>query len=380
MANDARSPKPQGKQPAGRRPSLAARIGVSLLSILITLGLVEAGLRVYILNLTPEARQSRRPELLQDIPGSDRVYGLRPMVGPPAGSNSFGFRGPEVSQQKGPGTFRILMLGDSITYGNSVDWNQTFAYFLQQRLTGSEPDVHVEVLNLGVSGYNSRQELATLRDLGLRFSPDLIVLNICLNDSDPVKHLYGLALKNETRFTRWSDLNIRTVVDWSYLLTLVKHRLIWLVDAYGGNLKLLNSPKLFLDTRVRETAWQDMKAAIREMHQVAVGAGIPMAAVIYPYRSQVGLSSEDRIPQQDLLAFLGGLGVPALDATPAYQDAPERMFVDGFIHLSPYGHSRIADALRAFLAGNGLLPFVEAPRNDVGSGVAKSPVGGPPSR
>jgi hypothetical protein len=159
---------------------------------------------------------------------------------------------------------------------------------------------------------------------------------------------------------RWSDINIRTIVDSSYLLTLVKHRLGAILRSLGSDVGALNSPRLFLDSRVRETAWGEMKATMREIRDVTAGAGIPLVAVIYPYASQVRLSDAERVPQQDLLVFFAELGVPALDITPAYLDAPQRMFVDGYIHLSPYGHGVVAETMRGFLAGKSLLPASSA--------------------
>lgn len=330
---------------------------------MVTLAVIEIGLRFYVDHLAPERRQPESAvSVLRSLPGSGRVYGLRPGIAPPIGINSLGFRGPDVSRAKPAGVFRILMLGDSITYGNSVQWDQTFSWRLEEQLNRRDTGLRFEVLNLGVSGYNTRQELAALRELGLQLDPDLIVLNVCLNDSDPEKEMYGIALKNRTQIRSWSDINIRTIVDSSYLLTLTKHELIGLLQGSATSLKALNSPRLFLDTRVGETAWAEMKAAMREMHALARAARIPMAAVIYPYSSQLELSDEERVPQQDLLRFFRALGVPAMEPIPAYRGAEQSMFVDGYIHLSPLGHERVARAIQDFLESNRLLPTAAASR------------------
>jgi lysophospholipase L1-like esterase len=263
-------------------------------------------------------------------------------------------RGEETSWAKPAGTLRVLMLGDSITYGNGVAWNETFSYRLQQILNGAGAAARVEVLNLGVSGYNTAQELATLQELGLRLDPDLVILNICLNDSDPVKQLLGLSLLNKTRISSWRDINLRTVIESSYLLTLLKHRVIALLQNFDGLLSTLNSPSLFLDTRVRETAWADMKADMRAMHELTRQEGIPFAAVIYPYMSQI-VAGSDRVPQQDLLAFFDELGVPALDPAPVFESARQDMYNDAYIHLSAYGHQQVAAALADFIRERRLL-------------------------
>jgi lysophospholipase L1-like esterase len=261
-----------------------------------------------------------------------------------------------VELVKPAGVRRIVMLGDSITFGNSVAWNETFSYVLQQLLNGQAGKTTYEVLNLGVSGYNTTQELATLRDLGLKFSPDLIILNVCLNDSDPTKTVAAIGLKNEVGIRDSGDINLRTLVDTSYLLTMLKYALVNTFEKYPQVLRLLNSPDLFINVRTSEKRWGDMKEQMGQIFAVARERQIPIAMVIYPYSSQIGLSPERLVPQQDLLAFAAANGIPALDVSPAYADQPQAMFSDGFVHLSPYGHQVVAAAMRDFLASRGLVP------------------------
>ena len=135
------------------------------------------------------------------------------MAGPPISSNTFGFRGEEITLDKGQNTFRIIMLGDSITFGNGVAWNETFSYHLQTMFNDSYRSLKFEVLNFGVSGYNTKQELAILRELGLKLDPDIVVLNVSLNDSDPVKKVGAHGLSNKTTISKLSDINVRTIVN-----------------------------------------------------------------------------------------------------------------------------------------------------------------------
>ena len=238
------------------------------------------------------------------------------------------------------------MLGDSITFGNSVAWDQTFSYVLQQQLNERAGRRAFEVLNLGVSGYNTAQELATLRELGLNFSPDLIVLNVCLNDSDPIKTMSAIGLRNEVGLRDSGDINFRTIVETSYLLTMLKYALGAAFEKHPAILRLLNSPEAFINVRTAEKRWDEMKQSMQEIFALARERKIPIAMVIYPYSSQIGLPEARLVPQQDLLAFAAANGIPALDASPAYVNQPQDMFADGFIHLSPYGHRVIAAAMR----------------------------------
>lgn len=326
------------------------------IGILLSIAAMEFLLRLYVNAASVETTQAAEAGAVVLLPDSERVYALRPGMGPPLSTNGYGFRGEPVDVVKPPGVRRIVMLGDSITFGNSVPWTQTFSFVLQQLLNQQAGRREFEVLNLGVSGYNTGQELATLRELGLRFSPDLIVLNVCLNDSDPVKTLSAIGLVNEVGIQEPGDVNLRTIVASSYLLTALKYALITAFENHPDMLRTLNSPDIFLDSRIREVSWSEMKEQMQVIFAVAREQQIPIVMVIYPYSSQVGLPSAQLEPQQDLLAFAAANGVPTLEASPVYVNQPEDMFVDRFIHLSPHGHRVIAATMRDFLAAQGLLP------------------------
>jgi GDSL-like Lipase/Acylhydrolase family len=104
-------------------------------------------------------------------------------AGVPAHTNSLGFRDTrEYSLQKSPGTFRILVLGDSVTFGHGATDETSYPYLLEQRLREWRPGVKWEVWNLGIPGYNTAQELAYLGEVGERYAPDLVIVGFFLND------------------------------------------------------------------------------------------------------------------------------------------------------------------------------------------------------
>lgn len=95
--------------------------------------------------------------------------------------NSHGMRGEEVSVTKPAKTKRILVLGDSYAFGFGVDEDDTISTQLQRRLKPAAPNV--QVLNMGVPGYQTGQEYQRLTRDGLRFSPDIVVLVYYANDN-----------------------------------------------------------------------------------------------------------------------------------------------------------------------------------------------------
>lgn len=92
-------------------------------------------------------------------------------------TNTWGFRGREFPPRKPAGGFRILGLGDSFTFGRRSP-DEVYLELLERRLAGAALPFAVEVLNAGVPGYDTRQEIAHLAKFGLRLSPDLVVLGL----------------------------------------------------------------------------------------------------------------------------------------------------------------------------------------------------------
>jgi hypothetical protein len=121
---------------------------------------------------------------------SDALLGqrLRPgysgwFAGVPVRINHLGFRDPrDYELKKAAGTFRILVFGDSVTFGHGAVYETTYPYLLEGKLEAWRPDVRWEVWNLGVPGYNTGQELAYLREVGTRYDPDLVIIGFYEND------------------------------------------------------------------------------------------------------------------------------------------------------------------------------------------------------
>jgi hypothetical protein len=104
-------------------------------------------------------------------------------AGVPVHINRLELRDPrEYDLAKRPNTFRILILGDSVTFGHGSVYEHTYPYLVEQRLEAWRPDVDWQVWNAAVPGYNTSQELAHLLEVGPRFQPDLVVVGFFEND------------------------------------------------------------------------------------------------------------------------------------------------------------------------------------------------------
>jgi hypothetical protein len=119
-------------------------------------------------------------------PSAPTVYGNRPgFRGVYAGAfvriNRLGFRGPEVEPTAGfP---RVLLLGDSVAFGQAVDEELTVGAQFQQMLRNSV-DQRVVVYNAGVPGFNTENEAVLLQTVGAILRPALVIVLYTDNDAD----------------------------------------------------------------------------------------------------------------------------------------------------------------------------------------------------
>lgn len=161
----------------------------SLVAASIAVGLAMAELVVRYFGLAPEIaviqkgrfRLSANPKIGYepaplDYQGDElRFFDYR------GKSNLLGYRDVDHETQKPRGRYRLVLIGDSIGAGYTVDrYEDTFPSILEQTLRSKGMDA--ELINLSVAGYNTQQEVETLKDRGLAYEPDLVLLQFCLND------------------------------------------------------------------------------------------------------------------------------------------------------------------------------------------------------
>ncbi len=105
--------------------------------------------------------------------------------------NDYGFRGPEVSQIKEDGTYRIFVAGGSTTISlRAPSDEQTHPGFLQELFNNSELDFPIEVINAGTPSFTSSQELSVVENKLVNFEPDLVVIYDGTNDLNlPYGHI-----------------------------------------------------------------------------------------------------------------------------------------------------------------------------------------------
>lgn len=98
--------------------------------------------------------------------------------------NNLGFRDDKDYEiEKSDKVFRIMVLGDSVTFGTDARFNETWPYLFQKRLEEWDPDTIWQVWNMGTPGYNTYQELTVLEETGPSYKPDLVIIGYFENDA-----------------------------------------------------------------------------------------------------------------------------------------------------------------------------------------------------
>ncbi|HOO56953.1 MAG TPA: SGNH/GDSL hydrolase family protein [bacterium] len=104
--------------------------------------------------------------------------------------NSLGLRGPETTMEKPSGTLRVITLGDSWTFGEGVDDDDTYSAGLEKLLNEmADPSLKYEVINCGyATGRGPDESYLFLRNKGIRLQPDIVILGSYVNDTFDLRY------------------------------------------------------------------------------------------------------------------------------------------------------------------------------------------------
>ncbi|HLO51112.1 MAG TPA: SGNH/GDSL hydrolase family protein [Kamptonema sp.] len=179
----------------------------------------------------------------------DRGWGLKPgAAGEWRGEgssyvriNSDGLRDREHNKAKPKNAFRIAVLGDSFTEAIHVPMERTFWAKMENRLGKCESlkGKQVEVINFGVQGYGTAQELITLREKVWDYKPDIVILaffigNDIINNSRQLEYDHYRPFftydRNGKLVEDMSFRNLPTVDRNRYAVSIVDRFPTWLVN------------------------------------------------------------------------------------------------------------------------------------------------------
>ena len=272
-----------------------------------------------------------------------------PFRGKVVNSNAKGVRGSrEFAYEKPSGVTRIVVLGDSFTFGEEVGDDETYAHRLQTLLPDSE------VLNLGIHGYGHDQMLLYLKEEGLKYRPDLVLLGFMPDDME--RNVLSFRDYAKPRFAvRNGRLELTTgavprpeetlaAEKWRSkfldLLTMARSRYEWRSGKTSATTKELTA------------------AILDEMSSASLAAGARPAFAYLPVYGEIPRTDEGMTSREGaFFAYCRERGIASLYIQPAFRakaKAGVKFKTEG--HWGPLEHSTAAEGLAAELVAKGLIP------------------------
>jgi lysophospholipase L1-like esterase len=258
------------------------------------------------------------------------------LMGVPVKINSQGLRDDERDLSKDPQTFRILMLGDSITFGWGVRQEETFSKVLERLLNDRPPEgpwQRYEVINTGVGNYNTAQEVAYFSERGQRYRPDMVMLAWFINDAeDTPKPVENWLARQSCLYTfvssAWDDLARNTQARPSYK------------EYYAG---------LFEDGK---EGWTACQRALDELAETCRRESFDLRILLIPELHSLGADYEFKDIYAKLQRIAEKHKVTCLNLVDAFpQEDPKSFWVSpGDAHPNGRAHAIIAEALYGMLA------------------------------
>jgi lysophospholipase L1-like esterase len=268
--------------------------------------------------------------------------------------SSAGLRDREYPLARSPGRRRMLVLGDSMAWGWGVEDDEV----VSERLEARHPDW--EILNAGVAGYATDQQLLYWEQRGRRWAPDVVLLLFHPNDAlenesttqglhyKPAFRLEGgalVAVGQPVPEPSWGQVVGKFLRAHSYLFGRV-HRRLW--DAWlepriapaSGRLSP-DGPEVdyLLSMRLLLALAQSVEAA---------GSRFLVASVPMP-------EPETAPVERSVAKTLAWAGVPYLPLTAAFGDRLDALMQRWNGHWNAEGHAVAASAIEVFLVSEGVF-------------------------
>ena len=321
-----------------RAQDLLRNLALTVASTLLVAGLLEGAARF----LEPPPVQKQ--EYLWDW--SERFkdaqfYTLEKGEGyPPAEENNVdGLRDVTRPVEAREGLRRIAVLGDSVAYGHGLEAAQAFPHLLERTLRASGHDV--EVFNIALPGWSTRQERIAYERIARKYKPSEVVLAVCLNDL--------------------AELQINLTKPPGFLLTLFKHSATVRMALGASKREIGAVEELFTagDSARVENAFRLFFDEVRALRSEVAKDGAALEVVVFPFRFQIEPRAPAPSVQKQVMDFAAAEKIAAVDFLPEIAGAPSPrdLFLD-YDHFSVAGHERVAAwlAARPEIAGDAGYP------------------------
>jgi lysophospholipase L1-like esterase len=311
-----------------------ARVGLAIsgISLLLSLGALELGIRL--VDPLGISYYERIGEYMRNKLHDDQlVFRHKPSWETRYGDvhvtyNELGLRDRPILP-KAPDEYRILALGDSVTFGWGVDQDKTFAARLEAILP-SRLHRPVRVINSGVGGYNTVQEVTYFKQEGIALQPDLVLLTYVQNDIDELNPAWNPLASDALEKKSVTD-RVNSMVRKLWLYRLVYH-------SYNYGLRKPHAKTVTTTPPEEGTGWRQSMAALQELVSLCEARKIPL--IVFFERMSPG---DSNLLLHDVL--LHAHGAPVYDMAPWFEGFEALSLTNSKVdsHPNAEGHRVMAE-------------------------------------
>jgi lysophospholipase L1-like esterase len=287
-------------------------------------------------------RYNREVKIPDPIP--ELIYRQRPSYhgsfgGIEVSTNEFGLRDEPIPPKR-PSEFRILILGDSVTFGWGVPQDQTYPAQLQKNL--KKYPKNFRVINAGVSGYNTVQEYAYLNNGGLSLRPDLILLMYTSNDIEHYRGPLDSDASSLRRKTKGEVISVLGGMSWLYRLAVHAYYLRWVWSIEER-----------YESASKTVGWSDSMKALREFAELSETRQIPGVIFFWRWHSTGAPFSDALLADVKKTAA----PLPTVDVGEWFSRKSTDAYFNSTVdtHPNAEGHEILAENIELFLLDNDSL-------------------------
>ena len=240
--------------------------------------------------------------------------------------NSMGFRDNEISLTKKENELRILVLGDSITWGDYLDAHEVYVERSEYYLNKLYENRHIEVINAGVGDIGLQEQIDILVEKGLSIFPDIVVIAFYLNDSRPPWGFSGeLSHRNwlqkhsfladkiyyTLKLKKWIKAKGENRFKWIY----EQNKLDWMQNPQDFY-KLAKLAKYDWGAAWYSGSWNTVQDHFKNLNLLSEKYHFQAVILVLPVAFQVYANFNENYPQQTLLKIARKHNYPYLDLLP----------------------------------------------------------------
>ena len=274
--------------------------------------------------------------------------------------NSLGFRDTEHALAKPAGSFRIVALGDSFTYGAAVPFAQTYLAQLETMLN-DRGALHpsVEIVKLGIVRYFPEPERLVLEHYGLQYSPDLILVGFVPNDIiDTALGIDAIQTDSAGKLRTSESKELGSVgmflVEYSHVFRILLSRYV----ASRLQRRTPSRPEdIYRADGFHEKDWRRVEDEFGRIRDVANRSGAKLAIIYIPMLE--AWAPQHAYPSERVATWSARNGVSFIDTLPPLRAASlagVRVYYVKDGHCTPEGYAIIARTIAAELSRLKLVP------------------------